>query len=286
MSKGSLFGKVAVVTGAARGIGRAVAIALAQEGAAILGIDVCADIFPSSGVKPATGQDLDETGRQVQATGNRWVGVIADQRHLSSLQAAGLKAQQELGGIDILFANAGVQSFKPLLEMQDSDWQVPIDINLTGTANAMRAFAPYLIKRGGGSIIVTSSTQAKHGMKNGAAYSASKWGIIGLMKSAALELGVYKITVNAVIPGLIDTELTRHQERYAQVLEIAGKNPTGSSSDEEEARKLLSKQSPLNLAWIDPNDVAPVVVFLASQAARMVSGATYDVNAGDSAHYT
>lgn len=122
-------------------------------------------------------------------------------------------------------------------------------------------------------------------MKNGAAYSASKWGIIGLMKSAAVELGPYGITVNAVVPGLIDTPLTRHEERYAQAIEETGQEPEGSPSmDEKRAERILTAKTPLGVPWIDPNDVAPVVAFLASDAARMVSGATYDVTAGDSAH--
>ena len=186
----------------------------------------------------------------------------------------------------IYVATAGIQSFHPLLEMEDADWHITIDVNLTGTANALRAFAPYIVKRGGGRIIMTSSTQGQHGTKYGAAYSAAKWGIIGLMKSAALELGPHKITVNALIPGLIDTPLTRHEERYAQVLEDSGRSPTGSSADEEAARKILTTKTPLGVPWIEPEDVAPVVVFLASDAARMVSGATYDVTGGDSAHNT
>jgi NAD(P)-dependent dehydrogenase (short-subunit alcohol dehydrogenase family) len=106
------------------------------------------------------------------------------------------------------------------------------------------------------------------------------------MKSAALELGHYGVTVNAVVPGLIDTPLTRHRERYAQALVAAGKEPSGSPADEDAARKVLAAASPLGVPWIQPEDVAPVVVFLASDDARMVSGATYDVTAGDSAHYT
>ncbi|CUI16113.1 short chain dehydrogenase [Candidatus Protochlamydia naegleriophila] len=278
-----LTGKVAIVTGAARGIGRSAAIALAHAGAAIVGLDCCSNLFPNSGVKPSAPEDLNETGRLVQATGQPWLGQIVDQREFASLQSSAQQAAQRFGGIDILFANPGVQGFKPLLEMEDSDWQIHMDVNLTGTAKAIRAFAPYLVKQGGGRIIVTSSTQGKHGTKNGAAYSASKWGIIGLMKSAALELGVYGITVNALIPGLIDTELTRHEERYAQVLQAASKQPTGS--DEETARQILASQSPLNLPWIDPDDVAPLVVFLASDAAHLISGATFDVTAGDSAHF-
>jgi NAD(P)-dependent dehydrogenase (short-subunit alcohol dehydrogenase family) len=281
----SLQGKVAVVTGAARGIGRATAVALAREGADIAGLDICAQVDPRSGVTPSTPQDLEETGRLVQASARRWLGIKLDQRDLAALRAAAVQVEQQFGGIDILFANAGTQSFHPLLEMEDPDWHITIDVNLSGTANALRAFAPYIVKRGGGRIIMTSSTQGQHGTLYGAAYSASKWGIIGLMKSAALELGRYKITVNALVPGLIDTPLTRHEERYAQALEAAGRTPTASlSADEQAARKILAGNEPLGVPWIEPEDVAPVVVFLASEAARMVSGATFDVTAGDSAH--
>jgi SDR family mycofactocin-dependent oxidoreductase len=281
-----LQGKVAVVTGAARGIGRAGAVAMARSGADLVGIDICAVVDPRSGVVPATPDDLRETGRLVEATGRRWLSIVCDQRDLAALRGAAERVVKEFGGIDILFANAGIQAFQPLLGMDDANWHTQIEVNLTGTANAIRAFAPHIVKRGGGRIIVTTSTQGKHGTLQGAAYSASKWGIIGLMKSAALELGRNGITVNAVVPGLIDTPLTRHPERFAQVLVAAGKQPTGSAADEEAARQILAASSPLGVPWIEPEDVAPVVVFLASDDARMVSGATYDVTAGDSAHYT
>jgi NAD(P)-dependent dehydrogenase (short-subunit alcohol dehydrogenase family) len=285
-SRELLKGKVAVVTGAARGIGRAAAIAFAREGADIVGLDICAPVDPRSGVEASTPSDLVETGRLVGATTQRWLGIELDQRDLPGMRAAAVRVDQEFGGIDILFANAGIQSFHPLLEMEDPDWHITIDVNLTGTANAIRAFGPHIVNQGGGRIILTSSTQGQHGMKYGAAYSASKWGIIGLMKSAALELGAHNITVNAVIPGLIDTPLTRHKERYEQVLQDAGKLPMGSGNDEEEARRILAAKTPLGVSWIEPGDVAPMVVFLASDAARMISGATFDVTGGDSAHNT
>jgi NAD(P)-dependent dehydrogenase (short-subunit alcohol dehydrogenase family) len=195
--------------------------------------------------------------------------------------------QREWGGLDIVFANAGIQGFKPILEMSDPDWHDQIDVNLNGTANVLRVFAPMLVDRGGGRLIVTSSTQGQHGTKFGAAYSASKWGIIGLMKSAALELGAHNITVNAVIPGLVDTALTRHEERYAQAIAESGQEPTGDPvQDEQRAMQALTAKTPLGVPWLEPEDVAPVVVFLASDQARMVSGASFAVTAGDSAHVT
>lgn len=282
---GSLQGKVAVITGAARGIGRASAVALAKAGATIVGIDICAPVAASFGVKPSTTEDLQQTGKLVKAAGGGWLDIVLDQRDIGKLRKAAEQVEKTFGGIDIVFANAGVQGFKPILEMDDEDWNTHIDVNLTGTANVLRTFAPYLVKRGGGRIIMTSSTQGQHGTKNGSAYSASKWGIISLMKSASLEMGKYGITVNCVIPGLIDTPLTRHEARYAQVLQDAGRKPSGkTSSDEEEAKKILTARTPLGVPWIEPEDVASVVAFLASDAARMVSGAAFDVTGGDSAH--
>lgn len=279
-----LEGKVAVITGAARGIGRACAVALAREGADVAGIDICAPVYPPSGVEPATEDDLAETGRLVGDAGRRWLGIVADQRDIAALRAAATRIERELGRIDIVFANAGIQAFAPLLEMDDQHWHVQVDTNLTGSANVIRAFAPQLVKRGGGRIIVTTSTQGRHGTTNGAAYSASKWGIIGLMKSAALELAKHHITVNALVPGLIDTPLTRHEERYAQAIIEAGKKPEGMPADEKTAREIQTRKTPLGVPWLQPEDVAPVVTFLASDEARMITGSTFDVTGGDSAH--
>jgi NAD(P)-dependent dehydrogenase (short-subunit alcohol dehydrogenase family) len=283
--EGRLAGKAAIVTGAARGIGRAVAVAFAREGAAVMGIDIAGPVSATLEVAPATSAELAETGRLVEAEGGRWCEAVLDQRDLSALRAAAATARSTFGRLDILFANAGIQSFKPILEMQDADWHDQIDVNLTGTCNAIRAVAPHLVANGGGRIIVTSSTQGRHGTKYGAAYSASKWGIIGLMKSAALELGEHKITVNAIIPGLIDTPLTRHRQRYQQAVDDL-QSRESTAVLEQKARQRLIAKTPLGVPWIEPEAIAPAVVFLASDEAYMVSGATYDVTGGDSASYT
>jgi NAD(P)-dependent dehydrogenase (short-subunit alcohol dehydrogenase family) len=282
-----LTGRVAVVTGAARGIGRAAAVALAHAGADVAGIDIAGPVSSILEFASASREDLETTGRLVSERGARWLAYVADQRDIDALREAAAAVEENWGGVDILFANAGIQAFKPLLDMADADWHDQIDVNLTGTANALRVFAPLLVRRGGGRIIVTSSTQGQHGTRCGAAYSASKWGIIGLMKSAALELGAYGITVNAVIPGLVDTVLTRHEARYAQALIDGGGEPSGDvHRDEEAATEALAAKSPLKVPWVQPEDVAPLVVFLASDEARMVSGTSFAATAGDSARIT
>lgn len=282
-----LTGKVAVVTGAARGIGRAAAVALAREGASIAGFDIAGPVSETLEVAPATREDLAETGRLVESAGAQWLAQVVDQRDIDAVRTSVRAALDRFGRIDVLFANAGVQAFKAIAEMADHDWSDQIDTNLTGTANVLRVVAPRMIEQGSGRVIITSSTQGRHGAKYGAAYSASKWGLIGLMKSAALELGDHGITVNALIPGLIDTPLTRHEQRYAQALASSGERPTGDEAQDEHAAAQAKRSStPLDVPWLQPEDVAPVVVFLASDDARMVSGAAYDVTGGDSAHYT
>ncbi len=282
----SLDGKSAIVTGAARGIGRAIAVALAAAGADVMGIDICAPPCPGLDYPSATREELDETGRLVEAQKRRFVGVVADIRDLPALRAAAERAQQEFGKIDIVVANAAIQIYGPLAEINDQQWRDVIDVNLTGTANTMRAVIPHMIPRKTGRIILISSGQGRHGFKNGSGYSASKWGMIGLMKSAALELGEHQITVNTVEPGLVDTPLTRNAGRWNLALQEAGKPPEGDHPKEADVIAARLPQSVMKIPWMQPDEVAPAVVFLASDAANRVTGATYDATAGDSARYT
>ena len=280
-------GRVVVITGAARGIGRATAVAFAKEGYRVAGADIAGLASSAMDYEPATPEDLAETGSLVEAAGAEWLPVIFDQRDIAAVREGFAQVVERFGGVDVVFANAGIQGFGSLLEMSDQLWNDQIEINLTGTANVLRVAAPLLVERGGGRIIITSSTQGQHGTLDGSGYSASKWGLIGLMKSAALDLGPHGITVNAVIPGLIDTALTRHEDRYAQMIRTGGSEPTGNVDDDERTAAAASqKKLPLGVPWIEPEDVAPLVVFLASDAAKMVSGTSFAATGGDSANIT
>jgi NAD(P)-dependent dehydrogenase (short-subunit alcohol dehydrogenase family) len=281
--RGSLLsGLVAVVTGAARGIGRAIAVELAANGADVVAVDIAGPVSPASNAVPATLADLDETVRQVKSYGRRGEGIKADIRQIAALRDVADRVERDYGKIDIVVADAAIQGWKPLLEMEDTDWNDVIENNLNGTANTVRAFAPKMVAHRKGRFILLSSMQGKHGTKDAASYSASKWGILGLMKSAAIELGQYNITVNALIPGLVDTPLTRHEARLKESMGETGRpppqHPTPQQAWDERAPTV-----PLKVGWLQPDDISPAAVFLASAAANMVTGAEYEVTGGDSA---
>ena len=195
--------KVAVITGAARGIGRATAVAFAKEGATVIAIDKAAPVSSTTAYPTATKEDLEATKQQVTAAGAQCFTIMLDTRDKAALQKAAEQVQNHFGKIDILVANAGIQVFAPLPEMTDEQWQDVIDVNLPGTANTVRTFIPYMMEKKSGSIIITASGQGKKGFRHGASYAASKWGLLGFMKSDALDLGKYGIRVNALVPGLV-----------------------------------------------------------------------------------
>ena len=276
-----LMGKVAVVTGAARGIGRAIAVEMAANGADVVAIDIAGPVSPASDAVPATPKELEETVKMIQGFGRRGQSIRADIRDIGALRAAADQIEQTFGKIDIVVANAAIQRWMPLLQMEDTDWRDVIDNNLNGTANTVRAFAPKMVARKKGRFILLASMQGKHGTKDGSSYSASKWGILGLMKSAALELGEYNITVNALIPGLVDTPLTRYEKRLSELISETGRKEEHPTP--QQAWDVRAATVPLRVGWLQPDDISPAAVFLASDAANMVTGADYEVTGGDSA---
>jgi NAD(P)-dependent dehydrogenase (short-subunit alcohol dehydrogenase family) len=278
----SLAGKVAVVTGAARGIGRAIAVEMAANGADVVAVDIAGPISTASDAVPATPEQLSETVRQIQAYGRRGEAVSADIRDIAALRRLADHVEREYGKIDVVVADAAIQGWKPLLEMQDSDWRDVIENNLNGTANTVRAFAPKMVARRKGRFILLSSMQGKHGTEDAASYAASKWGILGLMKSAAMEFGQYNITVNALVPGLVDTPLTRNYKRLTESMAETGR-PASARPSPQQAWDVRAPTVPLKIGWLQPDDISPAAVFLASDAANMVTGAEYEVTGGDSA---
>ena len=278
----TLTGKVALVTGAARGIGRAIAVEFAANGADVIALDIAGPVSAASNAVPATPAELEETVRLIKTYGRRGEAIRADIRDIGALRRIADDIDTRYGRIDIVVANAAIQRWSPLVEMTDADWNDVIENNLNGTANTIRAFAPTFIKQRKGRFILLSYMQGKHGTKDAASYSASKWGIIGLMKSAAIELGQYDITVNALIPGLVDTPLTRYETRLRESMAETGRSVPQHPTPQE-AWDVRAPTVPLRVGWLEPEDISPAAVFLASDAANMVTGAEYEVTGGDSA---
>jgi len=281
----SLQEKSALVTGAARGIGRAICVALAAAGSDVLGLDICAVAAPNLVYPPSTPEELDETGKMIAEQERRWIGVKGDIRDMSAMRSAVDRAIKEFGKLDIAVANAAIQIYGPLAEMSDENWKNVIDVNLNGTANTLRAVLPHMLQRKFGRIVIIASGQGPHGFKNGSAYSASKWGVIGLMKSAAWEVAKNGVTINCVEPGLVDTPLMRNPGRWKEALKEAGKEPKDNPTEQEVVAARMP-QSVMGIPWMQPDELAPAVVFLCTDVANRVSGAAYDATAGDSVKYT
>jgi SDR family mycofactocin-dependent oxidoreductase len=268
---GKLKGKVAFVTGAARGLGRSYAIRLAEEGADIIAVDLC-EAVELVEYAPATREDLDETARLVKAVGRRIVSTVADVRSLEQMTAAVESGVSELGRLDIVVANAAISTYDDAATMSELMWRTVIDVNLTGVFLSIQPTIPHLIAAGGGSIIITSSAAGLKGMNNIVHYSAAKHGVVGLMRVLALELGTHHIRVNTVHPTLVDTPMIHHPKIYGLF---------GNADDtREEFAVGAEKLHVLPIPWVDPVDISNAVVFLASDDARYITATTLPVDAG------
>lgn len=277
---GRLEGKVAIVTGAGRGMGRAHAVALAEEGADLVLADIEGQL-PAVEYELNAPGDLEETAALVGELGGRCLAELADVRDLAAMEALAARAREELGRIDVMVANAGTFASARVHEMTSEQWDTVLDVDLTGVFNSIRAVAPTMVVQGSGRIVAISSVAGRAGYGNLANYCAAKWGVIGLIKAAAIDLGPHNVTVNAVCPGQVDTPLLDN-DALLELWFPEAENPTAADMDE----LILTTMHHIPVPRLEPREVSKAVVFLASEEARYVSGTTIDVSAGMAANYT
>jgi SDR family mycofactocin-dependent oxidoreductase len=270
---GKFDGKVVLITGGARGQGRSHAVRFAQEGADIAFCDIAGqlDSVPYAMSREA---DLAETVKLVEELDRRCVAVRADVRDLGQVQAFVEQARTELGRVDFLLANAGIFSFGRIAELDSRTWSEMIDTNLTGVFHAMRAVLPIMIEQNYGRIVATSSMAGKTGSANIGHYTATKWGVIGLVKSAALEVAANGITVNAICPTTVNTDMIRNDAAYKLF------RPDLEQVSEDEAAAVFQMLNSIPVPWVEPVDISNAMVFLCSDEARYITGETIAVAAG------
>ncbi|PHV67330.1 mycofactocin-coupled SDR family oxidoreductase [Williamsia muralis] len=271
---GKLEGKVAFITGAARGQGRSHAIRLAQEGADIIAVDTAKQVATVP-YDTATAADLEQTVKDVEALDRRIVASEVDVRDLAALKKAADDGVAQLGRLDIVIANAGINSMAPALEMDEEMWQTMIDINLTGVWKSIRAAAPHIVAGGrGGSIVITSSLASISVNENIAHYSAAKSGLVGLMSVLAKELGPQSIRVNSIHPTTVATPMILNEATY-KLFRPDLENPTRADFDEA-----ASEMNRLPVPMVEPVDISEAVLYLVSDSGRYVTGTTHVVDAG------
>jgi (+)-trans-carveol dehydrogenase len=271
---GRVEGKVGFITGAARGQGRAHAVRLAQEGADIIGIDVCervgTTIYP-----PSTPEDLEETVRLVEKQGQKMLARQADVRDYPAVKAAVDDGVAEFGRLDIVAASAGIVTYGLTEELEEHVWQDMVDVNLTGVWHTCKAAIPHLIAGArGGSIIITTSIAGLKGVPLCAHYTAAKHGAVGLMKTMVNELGQHSIRVNTLHPTNVNTDMFHNDETYRLFL------PDSPNPNREDATAAAYGMHVLPIPWVEPEDLANALLFLASDEARFITGATLPIDAG------
>jgi SDR family mycofactocin-dependent oxidoreductase len=267
-----LAGKVALVTGAARGIGRACALRFAEEGADVMLVDIGRSV--ETVLYPGARTDqLEEVAAEAAGLGRRALQVTADVRSGEALRSAVEQTVEELGKLDVLVAAAGIDSWGEAWELTDQQWQTMIDVNLTGVWQSAKAAAPHMISQGAGSMILIGSVLSHKHNPGFAHYTAAKHGVLGLTRSFALELAPYMIRVNSIDPTAVRTDMTLNQEFLG---ELAGKK-RGTVDDAEER---LRRWNAMPLLMVEPVDIANAALFLASDEARYITGISLPVDLG------
>jgi SDR family mycofactocin-dependent oxidoreductase len=272
---GRVEGKVAFITGAARGQGRSHAIRLAQEGCDIIAVDICDDV-PGLPYAGPTEEDLATTVKEVEALDRRIFATKADVRDFDSLKAALDAGVAEFGRLDIVSANAGVMSIHaPAHELNEEYWADSIDINLTGAWHTAKAAIPHMISSGrGGAMVLTSSRVGLKGSANIVAYVSAKHGVVGLMQSLALELASHRIRVNCIHPTQVNTPMIMNEvtsRLFRPDLDAPTLNDFAAASQATHA---------LPIPWVEPIDISNALLFLVSDEARYITGVSLPVDAG------
>jgi NAD(P)-dependent dehydrogenase (short-subunit alcohol dehydrogenase family) len=275
---GELEGKAALITGGARGFGRAMALLFAREGADIAVADIAGELGSDRIDGMATQDDLERTVGEVEALGRPAAGIQADVTKADDCKRMAETAIEALGRIDILCANAGVFSLAPALELTEDEWDTVMAVNLKGVWLATKNVAPHMIARRSGSIVITSSRDGLRAEANYAHYNASKFGVIGYMKSLAIELGPFEINVNAICPTQMADKSSRPPASTNPYWDqVVGKsNSTYEEFDEASGRENLFEGG----GQPDFGDVAEAALWLASDRSRLVTGVALPVDAG------
>jgi len=276
-----LEGKVALITGAARGQGRSHAVRLAQEGASIVAVDSCGGktAYPWLTYPMATESDLYETVRQVRVEGGEILSMRADVRDVDSICVAAAEAVRCFGGLDIVSANAGIGPRSRVSWLKDDhEWDDVYQVNLWGVRNTCKAAIPAMIEAGrGGAITITSSVAGLRGAYGMSDYCAAKTGLIGFATSLAQELGPFGIRVNVIAPGTVDTDMIQNPG-LRKLFRPDLKAPT-----REDVAQVCQEGSILGVPWVDPVDISNALVFLSSEEARYITAVVLPVDAGASA---
>ena len=269
---GRLSDKVALVTGAARGIGRACAVRFAEEGADVALVDIGRDVetVPYPGAQ--SGQ-LEAVAAEIEALGRRAITVRADVRDGESMRAAAMRAVDELGHIDALLAAAGIDSWGRAWELSDEQWRTMIDVNLTGVWQSAKAVAPHMLERDAGSMVLIGSVLSHKHNPGFAHYTAAKHGVLGLTRALALELAPHMVRVNSVDPTAVRTDMTLNQGFLG---ELAGKQ----SGAVEDAEERLRRWNAMPLLMVEPIDIANAALFLTSDESRYITGISLPVDLG------
>ncbi|GAS87707.1 mycofactocin-coupled SDR family oxidoreductase [Mycolicibacterium brisbanense] len=273
---GRVEGKIAFITGAARGQGRSHAVRLAQEGADIIAVDVCRPVSSNSVIPASTPDDLAHTADLVKGLNRRIVTAEVDVRDFGALKAAVDNGVEQLGGLDIIVANAGIGNGGETLDKtSERDWDDMIGVNLSGVWKTVKAAVPHLLSQGrGGSIILTSSVGGLKAYPNTGHYIAAKHGVVGLMRTFAIELGQHSIRVNSVHPTNVNTPMFMN-DGTMQLFRPDLENP--GPDDMAVVAKLMHV---LPVGWVEPVDISNAVLFLASDESRYVTGLPVTVDAG------